>query len=304
MRRDTQASSARPRRLIVTADDVGLASGMTRGALAAAEGGIVTAVSVASVGEAFDEAVVELRHHTELDVGAHLVLVGERPLSPSSEVRSLLGRDDRLLPGFGAFCARYARGGVKLDEVRREIARQLERLLETGLPVRHLNTHQHLHALPALFEEVVTLAEEHAIPFVRIPEDGALPLPLAPRSAALHVLRALARRCRRRLDGRRRVAALDGTLGIAAAGHLTAGRLRALLAADWSGTRELVCHPGTGDAELAVRYRWRYEWDAERQALGDPALRDWLATRGIELTAFSRVGRAGMVRDAHPTPEA
>ena len=48
------------RQLVVTADDVGLAPGMTRGALEAAERGIVTAVSVAPVGDAFDEAVVVL----------------------------------------------------------------------------------------------------------------------------------------------------------------------------------------------------------------------------------------------------
>ena len=279
------------RLLVVTADDVGLAPGTTRGALEAAERGIVTAVSVAPVGEAFDEAIAELRRVPSVDVGAHLVLVGERPLSSPPEVPSLVGSDGRLLPGFAAFCVRYARGGVRLDEVRRELGRQLDRLLDTGLPVRHLNSHQHLHALPRVFDEVATLAAVRGIPFVRIPDDPLLPPPFSPRTVALHGLRALARRCRRRLAAPS-VKALDGTLGLAAAGHLTAATLRALLDAEWSGRYELVCHPGSGDAALAARYRWSYEWDAERAALTDSALSAALAERGIELTSFSQLASA------------
>jgi len=271
---------------------------MTRGALEAATHGIVTAVSVAPVGEAFDEAVAELRRLPAVDVGAHLVLVGERPLSPPSEVPSLVGRDGRLLSGFGAFCVRYARGGVAIADVRRELGRQLVRLLDTGLPVRHLNSHQHLHALPCVFDEVTALAAEHGIPFIRIPEDPLLPPPLTPRALALRSLRRLARGCRRRLAGRSPVETLSGTLGLASAGHLTAGRLRALLATPWSGRYELVCHPGSGDENLKSRYRWGYEWDSERQALCDPGLRPALDERGIELTSFSRL--AALTSPAKP----
>jgi predicted glycoside hydrolase/deacetylase ChbG (UPF0249 family) len=279
------------RQLVVTADDVGLAPGMTRGALEAAAHGIVTAVSVASVGEAFDEAIGELRGVPQLDVGAHLVLVGERPLSPLAEVPSLLGRDGRLLSGFGAFCTRYARGGIAIAELRRELGRQLERLLATGLPVRHVNSHQHLHALPRVFDEVTALATGHGIPIIRVPEDPFLPLPMTPRAVALRALRALARRCRRRLAADSPITALDGTLGIATAGHLKTPELRAVLDAAWSGRYELVCHPGDGDTALAARYHWSYEWDAERTALCDPGLPNALAERGIELTSFSRLPR-------------
>ncbi|HXT23094.1 MAG TPA: ChbG/HpnK family deacetylase [Thermoanaerobaculia bacterium] len=277
------------RRLVVTADDVGLAPGMTRGALEAAECGIVTAVSVAPVGEAFDDAVAQLRRVPQLDVGAHFVLVGERPLSPPAEVPSLLGRDDRLLPGFAAFCARYARGGIVLDELRRELGRQLALLLDSGLRVLHLNSHQHLHALPRVFDVMVELAAEHGIPFVRIPDDPQLPAPVTSRAAALHALRALARRRRRRVGGDSRVQALDGVLGLYAAGHLTPRRLQAVLATRWQGRYELVCHPGSGAADLASRYRWGYDWDAERAALCDPALPALLAAHGIELTSFARL---------------
>jgi chitin disaccharide deacetylase len=283
------------RRLVVTADDVGLAAGMTRGALRAAERGVVTAVSVAAVGEDCAAAIAELLRRPQLDAGCHLTLVGERPLSPAAEVRSLLGRDERLLPGFAAFALRHARGGVRREEVERELGRQVARLRDGGLRLTHLDSHQHLHVLPGVLECVLRLAAEHAIPFVRLPADPDLGWAATPRRAALRALGRLAGRARRRLPGA--VSALDCVLGLRHAGHLTGRRLRAaVLAGAGAGIgsgelvcHELVCHPGDGDAALAARYRWGYRWERERDALCDPELPAWLSAQGVELTSFSRL---------------
>jgi predicted glycoside hydrolase/deacetylase ChbG (UPF0249 family) len=271
------------KKLIVTADDVGLHPGMTHGALAACDAGIVTAVSVAAVGRAFEPAVEELRKRPSLDVGIHLTLVGERPLSPPERIPSLVGRDGALLPGYGALALRSFLGGLAKAEVEAELRRQIERLLSSGLPVVHANAHQHLHMLPAVFEIVLRLAEEHGIRFIRIPADPAVPW--SPRGAQIAMLNALGRRARRRLEARGRTAAVERTLGIAGAGHLTVERLRRTLAGA-GGTNELVCHPGVGDADLASEYDWAYDWDAETAALCDPRVPEILRAAGVELTSF------------------
>jgi predicted glycoside hydrolase/deacetylase ChbG (UPF0249 family) len=271
-------------RLVVTADDAGLAPGMTAGAVEAAERGIVTAIAVTAVGDDVGGALAALRARPQVDAAAHLVLVGEAPLSPPGEIPSLVGTDGRLLAGAGAFVRRYARGGVALPEVELELRRQLQRLLAGGLVVRQLNSHQHLHALPAIGALLGRLAVEHGIPFVRVPADPDLPLLPAPRALALRALAALARRMRRRLPAGAGLPAR--TVGLHDAGHLTPARLRRI-ARRLNDTAELVCHPGRGDAELARRYRWGYEWDAEREALCDPALRQVLAAERVELTSFS-----------------
>ena len=88
--RARRGSHAGPlRALVVTADDVGLHPGMTLGSLKAHDEGIVTAVSVVANGRAFEPAVDLLRDRPGLDVGVHLTLVGERPLSPPERVPSL-----------------------------------------------------------------------------------------------------------------------------------------------------------------------------------------------------------------------
>jgi len=274
------------KQLVITADDVGLHPGMTRGALAAADAGIVTAVSVATVGRAFEPAVEQLRG-LPLDVGIHLTLVGERPLAPPERIPSLVGRDGALLPGYPALVKRFVLGGLALAEVEIELRLQIERLLATGLPVVHANAHQHLHVLPRIFEIVARLAEEHGIRFVRIPCEPAT-RGWSSRAVQLAALNHLGRRARRRLQASSRLRAVERTLGVVDAGHLTVDRLRNALAGA-AGTSELVCHPGLGDAELAAAYDWDYDWDAETAALCDPRVPALLRDAGIELTTFSRL---------------
>lgn len=277
------------KKLIVTADDAGLHPGMTAGAVAAYDAGIITAVSVSSNGRAFDDAVARLRERPGLDAGVHLTLVGEAPLSRPEEVRSLLGRDGRLLSAWPVFARRWLLGRIRPDETERELRRQIERLFATGLPVVHLNAHQHLHVLPGLFEIVLRLAEEHRIPWVRIPAEPAAAFPTSPRGAQISLLNALGRRARRRLrrEGSR---AVERTIGVLTAGHLTVDALGRSL--DQAGdVSELVCHPGPGDQALAREYAWGYAWDAETAALCDPRVPDLLREKGIELISFSGLNK-------------
>lgn len=244
------------KRLIVTADDVGLDRGMTEGAIRAHREGIVTACSIVANGRAFDDAVERLREVPTLEVGVHLALVEEIALTtgqpmPASYTRFFLSR--------------------KRFDVERELRAQIEKVLATGLRVTHLNGHQHLHAWPPVARVVERLAREYAIGYVRVARDAGGRAPLA-RRLAVRALGALARG-----EGR--------TIGIAEAGHLTAERIVELLE-HVDGVTELVTHPGVNVAGYA---HWRYEWDAETAALCDPRVRDAIARRGIELVAPSAI---------------
>lgn len=257
------------KRLIVTADDVGLHRGMTAGAIRAHRDGIVTACSIVANGAAFDDAIEQLRATPSLEAGVHLALVEERALStgaamPKSYVQFLVAR-------------------VSDTWIERELRMQIEKVLATGLRVTHLNGHQHLHLWPRVFRIVRRLAEEYRIGYVRIVDDRGGRAPLA-RRLSIAALSYLGRHAR---DTRTNVHMNAHTIGVAEAGHLVDV---ARLFDDVEGITELVTHPGIGDAELASAYTWRYAWDAETRALCEPGLRDQLARRGITLIAPSAAG--------------
>ena len=286
------------RALVVTADDVGLHPGMTLGSVKAHDEGIVTACSVVANGRAFAHAVELLRDRPRLDIGVHLTLVGERPLSPPEGIRSLVDRRGAFLRDFRAFTKRYLLGGIVAAEVEEELRRQIERLLDAGLNVIHANSHQHLHVLPRIFEIVVRLADEYGIGFVRIPYEPTAVRRLSLRSLQIGILNGIGRRARRRLDS---IRTADRTVGILDAGRLTAERLVRILQ-DVEGTTELVCHPGIDDSALTAEYDWGYGWDREIEALCDVRVRGELQAGGISLTSFSALNTASPLSPPSASP--
>lgn len=246
-------------RLIVTADDVGLHPGMTAGAIRAHREGIVTACSLVATGAAFDGAVERLREVPSLEVGVHLTLVEERPLTPMHFPRK-----------YTSFVPLYLARAISIGAIERELRAQIERVLATGLRVTHLNGHQHLHVLPRLFALVARLAREYSIGYVRIVDDH----PSGSRALAMRALSMLGRRARAAFTNER-------TIGVADAGHL---RDVTPLLDHVDGLTELVTHPGLG----VSGYAWGYDWDRETEALCDPRLPGELARRGIELIGPSQ----------------
>ena len=240
------------KRLIVTADDVGLHRGMTEGAIRAHREGIVTACSIVANGRAFDDAVARLRDVPSLEAGVHMTLVEEESLTGI-----------RLPESWRSF--------RPWTEVGGELRAQIEKVLATGLPVTHLNTHQHLHAWPHVNAIVQQLSREYGIGYVRRVDDrGGHGGPM--RRVAISMLNRI---------GRKAAGTNDRTIGVMQAGRLT--DIKPLLAYV-DGVTELVTHPGVGVDGYA---HWHYDWEAETRALCDPDLREELRRRSIELIAPS-----------------
>jgi chitin disaccharide deacetylase len=249
------------RALIVTADDVGLHPGMTAGAIRAHREGIVTACSIVANGAAFEDAVERLHEVPALEVGVHLALVEERPLTAM-----------RFPKKYTSFVPLYLARVISIAAIERELRAQLERVLATGLRVTHLNGHQHLHLLPRVFDVVVRLAREYRVPYVRIVDDHGG----TARALPMRALSALGRRARTRGGSN------DRTVGVAIAGHLQ--DVTPLLD-HVEGVTELVTHPGVG----VTGYDWGYRWDRETAALCNPGLKEALQARGIRLIGPSQV---------------
>ena len=117
------------RSLIVNADDFGLCDSVNQGILHAAQHGLVTSTSVMANGRAFERAVEKLRAYPALDVGVHLVLVEERPLSDPERLRSLVDRQGRLPRTWAGLLGRLEARRCAVHEAERECRAQIERVL-------------------------------------------------------------------------------------------------------------------------------------------------------------------------------
>ena len=140
------------KRLIVNADDFGrhelINAAVERGVTA----GCLRSATLMPGGKAFDSAVAVAKRHTELGVGIHFTLVNGYPVLPPAEIPSLVTEQGVFYDDHTAFVKRYIMGKVNLEEVRAELAAQLQKLEQAGLSLtlRHEDGTTHSY----LFKEV------------------------------------------------------------------------------------------------------------------------------------------------------
>ena len=274
-------------RLVLNADDLGLAPALTRRVLSLRSRGFVSDTSVLASGRSFPEAAAGLVAAGVRSAGVHLCLVGgESPLSPPASVHSLLGKGGVFRPAWPAVLGALTSGRIRVAEVEREWEAQIARVAGAGLAITHLDSHQHLHLHPALFPVAVRLARRFGVPYVRAPrgdDPASVSAPPAGRLRA-RLLARLGARGRKALDA----AGLPEpprVFGLAEAGRMTAARLGRVLENLPDGDYEAVLHPGDEDEATRERYAWRYAWREEAEALESaPAA---LAARGIAVVDFA-----------------
>ncbi|WP_456846051.1 ChbG/HpnK family deacetylase, partial [Cellulomonas sp. P5_C6] len=261
------------RLLIVTADDLGLTRGVNAAVRRGHQDGVVTATSLLAVGREFDDAAAMLRSVPTLELGAHLALVGEDPpLLSAREIPTLVDRSGAFPLSYRTVVRRGILGRIDPDDVRRELDAQLQRVLGVGVPVTHVDTHQHTHLWPSVGRVVADLARTAGVPAVRLPgSHGHGPVGLG--------VRTLACRTRSTLRAAGRTTTADYA-GLDEAGRLDGARFRRTLAdaaRRGAASLEVNCHPAeAGDPDLG-RFGWDYRWADELAMLVDPATRGAVA---------------------------
>lgn len=164
---------ARPRRLIVNADDFGRSSSVNEAVIAAHQKGILTSASLMVNGEAAAEAVQLARQNPKLGVGLHLTLCCGRSTLRPEVLPALVNarsefRDSPVAAGVVYFFSPAAR-----RELGREISAQMDKFAQTGLSLDHVNGHLHFHLHPAVFPVVQREARRHGVRAMRLTHDPA-----------------------------------------------------------------------------------------------------------------------------------
>ncbi|MFN0028025.1 MAG: carbohydrate deacetylase [Acidimicrobiales bacterium] len=271
--------------LIVNADDLGLTPGVNAGIAEGYRHGIVTSTSVLAVAPAFEHAAALWRSGElhGLGVGVHFALVGEDPpLLASSEIPTLVDQQGRFAVSWRQLLARAVTGRIDADDVRRELAAQLQRVLDAGFVPTHVDTHQHLHLWPSIRTVVLELARQAGVSAIRVPRSAGR----GPKGRGIDALAgALVRAAA--TAGLRHPA---GFAGLDEAGGLDPNRLGAIV----SGlgplpSVEIGCHPGQAVDPARQRYRWGFDWPGELRALCDPGLREAVTRRGFRLGTFAEL---------------
>ncbi|HEV8679664.1 MAG TPA: hopanoid biosynthesis-associated protein HpnK [Stellaceae bacterium] len=285
--------NALPRRLIVCADDFGRDVAINEAVEAAHRDGILTCASLMVAAPAAADAVVRARRVPGLRVGLHLVLIDGQAVLPSGEIRGLVGADGRFTDSqLRAGLSYFFTPGIR-RQLAAEIGAQFAAFRATGLPLDHVNAHQHLHLHPTVARLIVEIGRAYGMRAVRLPAEPAQALRRAfpgerhRMPAYRPVIAALRRRLRRA-----GLAMNDHVFGIAWSGAMVEERVLGLLPHLPPGVSEIYFHPATRHTTALAAAMPGYRHAEELAALLSPDVRRRIEELGIGLVDYGDLASA------------
>lgn len=272
------------KRLIVCADDFGRDVAINQAVEEAHRHGILTCASLMIGAPAAADAIERALGLPNLRVGLHVTLTDGTPLLPASPLARSGGFEtDPRRAGIRYFFRPGIRRALA-DEIRAQFAA----FRATGLPLDHVNSHQHMHLHPTIARLIVEIGRDFGMLAMRLPDEPVEPLrrafPQERFRVPAHNFAATA--LRRRLR-RAKIVRNDFLFGLAWSGGMDEDRVLRLLPHLPEGIGEMYFHPAvarTPELEIAMPgYRNRDEF----AALTSPAVRRRIDELGITLVSYS-----------------
>ena len=151
--------------LIIHADDLGVSHSENIASISAFEKGIVNSGSIMVPCPWFPEIANYAATHQEIDLGLHLTLTAEwkefkwGPISGRSEVPGLVNEQGYFYDN----CADVITH-ASVAEVEIEITSQIEKALNAGVPVTHLDSHMGCLLNPKFFSTYLKVSRKYKLP--------------------------------------------------------------------------------------------------------------------------------------------
>jgi predicted glycoside hydrolase/deacetylase ChbG (UPF0249 family) len=272
------------RYVIIHADDAGMSHSVNRATIEAMEQGIVSSASIMVPCPWFKEFAAYAKSHPEKDFGIHLTLNSEwenyrwGPVVGKDQVPSLVDQEGYLWDNVAEVIA-----NAKAAEVETELRAQIQRALDFGVPLTHLDTHMGaVVSRPDLVEVYVKLGIEFNLPVFFLRDLGRTIPDERIRTRALQLVEELENHKLPVLDS------LTQLYTNAPFEDKKAQYLRAI-ADSPPGVHYLILHCGYDDAELRAITSSSKLRDTDRRVFTDPGFIEAVKATGVEIVTWKQV---------------
>jgi len=283
----THAVAAEPaakRYVIIHADDAGMSHSVNRATIESMEQGIVSSASIMVPCPWFKEIAAYAKAHPEKDFGIHLTLNSEwenyrwAPVAGCDKVPSLCDKEGYLWGGVPAVVV-----NAKAAEVETELRAQIQRALDFGVPVTHLDTHMGaVVSRPDLVEVYVKLGIEFGVPVFFLRDLGREIPDERIRARGLELVKTLDEHKLPVLDHMTQLYT-NGTVEEKKAQYLQA------IAESKPGVQYLILHCGYNDHELQAITTSSQLRDTDRKIFTDPEFIEAVKKTGVEIVTWKQV---------------
>ena len=155
------------KKFILNADDFGLSTAINKAVTEGMNTGLLKSVSLVANGVAYDDAVDKIiPQYPELGIGIHLNVT--EGYSLCQDLTTLTDTNNRFINNYWQLLIKSYNKNEKdfFEDLEREFRRQIEKIL-SKTKVTHIDSHQHIHSIPKIFELVCRLAKEYNIKQIR-----------------------------------------------------------------------------------------------------------------------------------------
>jgi chitin disaccharide deacetylase len=272
------------RYVIIHADDAGMSHSVNRATIAAMEQGIVSSASIMVPCPWFKEIAAYAKAHPERDFGVHLALNSEwdnyrwGPVAGKDRVPTLVDKEGYLWDNVAEVVA-----NAKTSDVGIELRAQVQRALDFGVPLTHLDTHMGaLVSRPDLIEAYVNVGIEFNLPVFMLRDPG--------NEVIDDQVRARAQQLIKRMDSRN-LPVLDYLTQLYTKGSFEEKRAQYLdaIAKSKPGVQYLILHCGYDDDELRAITGSSKIRDTDRRIMTDPDFIKKAKATGVEIVSWKQV---------------
>jgi hopanoid biosynthesis associated protein HpnK len=276
------------KRLIVTADDFGLCTEVNQAVIEAHRNGILTCASLMVGGKAADEAVKLAWDHPSLKVGLHLTLVDGFSVLPQRQIPDLVDSGGRFSRRIVLSGIRYFLSKSLKAQMAMECEAQVRKIVDTGLTIDHLNSHNHLHIHPGIREIILPLIRKYRIPAVRLPRPAGSG-PNLKSAVMAAVMAPWVSGLQRRLI-RNGIPHNQEIFGLHETGAMVEAAWFGIIPRIRDGATEVYCHPAVRKSAILRQQMPAYRNEEEFHALMSPAVREQLDRVNVIRTSFRTLG--------------
>lgn len=281
------------RYLIIHSDDAGMSHSVNVATQSGLESGIVTSASIMVPCPWFKEFANYAKANPQYDYGIHLTLNSEwndyrwGPVASRDRVPSLVDPTGCLWDNVGQVAA-----NAKADEVKIELKAQIDRALQFGVPLSHLDTHMGaVLCRPDIVDVYVNLAVEYNLPilfFSRLPPE----IEKEYNALASQFQKSIAKLSEKKLP------LLDSLLQFYGGNNPEKRKQLYLdeIAKIGPGVTQLIIHCGQDNEELRAITDSAKRRDQDRVLFTDPAMKEFLKAQKIQLMTWKQFHERAKLR--------
>ena len=272
------------RYFIIHADDAGMSHSVNHATIAAMENGIVSSASIMVPCPWFKEIAAYAKTHPERDFGIHLTLNCEwknyrwGPVAGKYRVPSLVDKEGYLWDSVPEVAA-----NAKTADVEVELQAQVQRALDFGVPLTHLDTHMGaLVSRPDLVEAYVNVGVQFNLPVFFLRNLG--------NEVPDERVRARGEQLIAKLE-KHKLPVLDYMTQLYTDGSFDEKRVQYLnaIAKSKPGVHYLILHCGYDDDELRAITASSKRRDTDRRIATDAEFIRKVKQTGVEIVTWKQV---------------